>query len=98
MKHTPLSIVATYAPHQGYTTQEKQDRWGNVQQALEQIPKHHMTIWGTDATGKLGRESTHTHPPKNIKKIIGPQTIQKHHEKGNRVKLANICKKHTRYQ
>ena len=86
--HTPVTIIVTYSPHQGYTQPEKQERWKNVQNTLGKIPKHHLTTWGADANGQLGRDETH---PEKYHKIIGPLTKQTRPEKGNGVQLAHIC-------
>jgi len=70
---TPVTILATYAPHQGYNNHEKSNHWEKVYASLETIPKHHLTIWGADANGQLGREIAH---PEKYNKIIGPYTLQ----------------------
>jgi len=89
-RDTPLSIVVTYAPHQGYTEQERQERWGKVQQTIGQIPKRHMSLWGADTNGELGRDADR---PEKYLKSIGPLTIHDKPEKGNGSRLAKICKK-----
>ena len=56
--HTPLTIIATYAQHQGYSNHEKNTHWAAVNKTLTETPRHHMTIWGADANGQLGRGKT----------------------------------------
>ena len=50
-----------------------------------------MAIWGADANGQLGREKNQ---PEKYDKIIGPHTNNSSPEKGNGVKMANLCKQH----
>jgi len=50
-----------------------------------------MAVWGADANGQLGREKKH---PEKYDKIIGPYTNHTSPEKGNGVKMKNICKQH----
>ena len=52
---TPLTILTAYDPHKGYTSLERKQQWGKVEQIIRQIPKCHMLIWCTDANGQLGR-------------------------------------------
>jgi len=72
--HTPITLLVTYAPHQGYNNHEKTKHWELVQQTLQDIPKHHMTIWGADANGQLGRDEAR---PELYNKIAGPYTNKK---------------------
>ena len=44
--HTPLTIIATYAPHQGYSNHEKNNHWEAVHKTLTETPRQHMTMWG----------------------------------------------------
>ena len=76
--HTPLTILATYAPHQGYTKHEN-THWGNVRKTLKATPRNHMTIWGAGANGKLGRDTAR---PDQYNKIIGRFAKQENPEKG----------------
>jgi len=89
--HTPIAIIATYAPHQGYNNHEKNKHWEQVGKMLQEIPRKHMKIWGADANGQLGRDTTR---PEQYNKIIGPFTKQATPGKGNGVKLAQQCIKH----
>jgi len=89
--HTPLTIIETYAPHQGYSNHEKNKHWEAVHKTLTETPRQHMTIWGADANGQLGREKNQ---PEKYDKIIGPHTNNSSPEKGNGVKMANLCKQH----
>ena len=74
-KHTPITLLVTYAPRQGYKPHEKTEHWGEVQQTLKEIPKHHMTLWGADANGQLGKEEETK--IEQYQKIIGPYTTGK---------------------
>jgi len=69
--HTPITILATYAPHSGHTNHERSNHWGAVSQTIKDIPRHHMAIWGEDANGQLGREKNR---PGKYNKIIGNYT------------------------
>ena len=85
---TPITILTTYAPHKGYSAQEREKQRGQVDNAIQQIPKRHMTIWRTDSNGQLGKDDQDN---KN-KHIIGPYTNAKETEKGNGQRLYNTCK------
>jgi len=89
--HTPLTIIATYAPHQGYSNHEKNKHWEAVHKTLTETPRQHMAIWGADANGQLGREKNQ---PEKYDKIIGPHTNKTSPEKGNGVEMANLCRQH----
>jgi len=48
----------------------KNTHWENVKKnTLKATPRNHMTIWGADANGQLGREQNQ---PEKYNKIIGP--------------------------
>ena len=85
---TPITILTTYAPHKGYSAQEREKQRGQVDNAIQQIPKRHMTIWRTDSNGQLGKDDQDN---KN-KHIIGPYTNAEETEKGNAQMLYNTCK------
>jgi len=85
---TPITILTTYAPHKGYSAQERKKHWDQVDNTIQQIPKRHMTIWCTDSNGQLGKDNQDN---KN-KHIIGPYTNAKETEKGNGQRLYNTCK------
>jgi len=89
--HTPITLLVTYAPHQGYNKQEKTKHWELVEQTLNDIPKHHMTIWGEDANGQLGRDTAR---PELYNKIVGPYTNKECPEKGNGIKFIQQCLQH----
>jgi len=61
---------------------------GKSAKTLKEIPRQHIAIWGADASGQLGREQEHT---EKYHKIIGQYTKNNKPEKGNGVKLAQIC-------
>ena len=57
-KDIPITIIVTYAPHTGYSKEEKKEHWGKTRHTIDTIPKRHMTIWCADANGQLGQKDT----------------------------------------
>ena len=53
--HTPITILNTYAPHQGKNKAEQQEHWEEVQKTIKEIPTKHLIIWCADANGQIGK-------------------------------------------
>ena len=49
---TPVTIINTYAPHQGKTKLEQAAHWKLAQQTIATAPAKHLKIWSADANGK----------------------------------------------
>ena len=88
----PITVLATYAPHMGYTVGERKQHWILSQETIKQIPTTNLRIWCADANGQLGNRNR-THP--NINKIIGMITIERTTEPGNGKRLQDICAQHS---
>ena len=52
----PIHILPTYAPHNGYSEEIKNQHWENVQELLNKTCKRHLIIWGAHANGQLGNK------------------------------------------
>ena len=85
---TPVAIINSYAPHKGYSNQERDRRWKRFEQIIEQIPKTHMAIWRTDENGQLGKQ---TENKNKYRRAIGRYANKKQTEPGNGQKLLKIC-------
>ena len=86
--HTPVTIINTYAPHQGKTKTEQQEHWKMVQQTLKTTPRKHLTIWCADANGQIGKITQEEEKPR---RIFGPYVKQEKAEKGNGRAISYIC-------
>ena len=71
IKDKPISVIITYAPHSGYSGEERTKHWKQVKLVLESTPKTHVILWCTDANGQLGNR-LRTQP--ELAKIIGMNT------------------------
>ena len=79
----PISLLVAYAPHAGYTADEKTRFWKQTEMIIEtQIPKTHIFTLMIDANGQVGNENTpdeyrHLHTIgkytniKKLKKVMG---------------------------
>ena len=86
-KHTPVTIINTYAPHQGKTKLERTERWAQVQQTTTSIPNKRLKIWRADANGEIGKIKQEDKP----RRIFGPYRKQEMAEKGNGRAISHIC-------
>ena len=75
-------------PH-GIHKSRKNDHWGKTRKTLSKIPQRHITIWGADANGQIGRTEGQ---PEQYHRAIGPYTLHQGMEKGNVIQLAHKCK------
>ena len=76
----PVTVINTYAPHQGKTKVEQAEHWELVHETVKHAKKH-FTIWRADANGQMGKIrqgekiqeefSDHTQRMKKQKKATG---------------------------
>ena len=86
--HTPLTIINTYAPHQGKTKVEQQEHWKRVKEIVANTPRKHLTLWRAGANGQMGKLREGEETPQ---RIIGPYTKGRKAEIGNGRAISNIC-------
>ena len=79
-----MSILNTYAPHNGYPSEVIQEYWNNVDAYISLIPISHIKIWCTDNNGQLTRNSRN-------ESNVGPWAIGKKLENTNSTRLSATC-------
>ena len=87
----PITILSIYAPRKGYKQETRTQRWIQVDQILNAVPKTHLCIWRTDANGQLGNRNRDA--PEHAK-IIGMNTTANKTGRWNGKSIQKLCIAH----
>ena len=89
LKFKRIQILKTYAPHMGYSHDERTKYWNDVKSVLQQTNAKQCIIWTTDNNGQIAAEAR-----EGNNNEIGPWAMASKSEKGRGGKLTKYCYKY----